>query len=352
MQCIFDLHEITMKKITSILFFNMLAISMCFAQSLSGLYEKVDPSVVVIKTKQKQIVSKQGQTATAEGVGSGVLISENGEILTAAHVVQVAEHVEVEFANGEVIPAKIISTVQTADVALVKVLWMPKKYYVAPIGNSDNVKIGDDIFIIGTPFALGHSLSKGIISGRHKEHSKTSELMKVEFFQTDASINQGNSGGPMFNMKGEVIGIVSFILSKSGGFDGIGFAATTNLAYELLINEDRGWNGVESIIVAGEVAKILNLPQSAGILLTDVVPLSPAGIAGLQGGDYIAEIAGQEVVLGGDIILEIENIRIDSQESIEKIMEIMSKIERGSSFKIKYLRGGKVLETNVIKPKK
>ena len=193
------------------------------AQSLSELYKKVNPSVVVIFTSGKEVLGggDRRNTATAEGLGSGVYIdSENLYIMTAAHVIQGADKIRVQFPSGEDIPAKAISSNVTADVALVKLDWKPLKSDVKALklGNSDEVQIGDDVFVIGAPMGLEHSLSRGIISGRQSMNRLTGGGKSLDFFQTDASINTGNSGGPMFNMKGEVIGLASFILTQSGGF--------------------------------------------------------------------------------------------------------------------------------------
>ena len=157
----------------------------------------------------------------ASGIGSGVLISPDGKVLTAAHVVQTADRVAVEFANGMSVPARVIASEVRADVALLQLQRVPPGAVAARLADSDSVQVGDDVFIIGAPYGLGHSLSVGHVSGRH-DMRRIVRGVPVEVLQTDAAVNMGNSGGPMFNTNGGVVGIVSQILSQSGGFEGIG----------------------------------------------------------------------------------------------------------------------------------
>ena len=220
------------------------------ASELSDLFEKTSPAVVVLHTFERVAkinpATKERMTSV-EGLGSGAIISKDGLIVTAAHVVHLADSIHVEFINGEKQLGKVIASEPTADIALIKVDKIPDEINPVVLSNSDNVTVGDDVFVIGAPYGIGHSLTAGLISGR-RAAVDSSMFADVEFFQTDASINQGNSGGPMFNMNGEVIGIVSHILSKSGGFEGMGFAVTSNSAKQLLLEEKRIWSGVDILL--------------------------------------------------------------------------------------------------------
>ncbi|MEQ6120006.1 trypsin-like peptidase domain-containing protein [Reichenbachiella sp. MALMAid0571] len=320
--------------------------SVIFGQTLSKLYKKVSPSVVVIETKEK-IENINGQVSYMGSQGSGVLISDQGEILTAAHVVNNAENITVIFHDGQKFPAKIVRLATVADVALIKLIHFSNNYPPVELGDSDRVDVGDDIFIIGAPFGIEYSLSKGIISGKSVEKTRMEGFTFAEFFQTDAAINHGNSGGPMFNMKGEVIGLVSSIVSESGGFDGIGFAATINVTKQLVVESDRRrWTGINGVLVDRELARLLNVPQAGGILIQSVVALSPAYMADLNGGNVPFYRNDEEISIGGDIILAVNDIPIVSEENIIaffKSIYLMEKEER-SSFKLKILRGGKVKE--------
>ena len=246
------------------------------AQDLTKLYEKVNPAVVVIITEVNNIVSNGSNTKTvsSEGLGSGFMISDN-QIITAAHVVQVAEKLNVKFDDGEIIPAKVISSFNSADVALIELIWPRKNAVTVKLGDSDKVKIGSKVFVVGAPFGLSHSLSSGYVSGILKDDKIKNPFTKTEFIQTDAAINTGNSGGPMFNMQGEVIGVVSNILTESGGFQGIGFAASSNLAKNLLLEKKKFWSGIEATFITGRMAEIFNLPQKGGLMVQKVVNFSP-----------------------------------------------------------------------------
>ena len=341
-----------MKKLSLTLIAFACFVSSSNSQDLSQIFEKVSPSVVVINTTEKEILGggARKNVVTSEGLGSGVLISEDGLILTAAHVVQTAENMEVLFKDGQRIPAKPVGTDQMADVAMVKLMWPPKNPVVAKIGNSDEVKIGEQIFVIGSPYGLAQSLSAGYISGRHKKDGVSVGFTNMEFFQTDAAINQGNSGGPMFNMKGEIVGIVSYILSVSGGFQGLGFAATSNVAKSLLIDHKGTWTGINGKIISGVMSQLFNLPQNTAMYVQKVAELSPADIAGLKGGVYRATIEGEELMLGGDFILEVDGIKIEDEPSLIKIKDSISGHSKGEKIPIKVMRGGKIVELNYIVP--
>lgn len=321
----------------------MLCSATILAQDLSKVYEKVVNGVVVIETTEKEIVSANGRRAqmSVGGLGTGFLI-DNEHIMTAAHVVQTAESVSIRFHNDEVIPADVISDYKNADVALLKLKWAPKEATILKLGDSDQVKIGEQVFVVGSPLGLSYSFSSGYISGRQESRRTLNSLVRAEYLQTDASINQGNSGGPMFNMKGEVVGIVSHILTQSGGFEGIGFAATSNLAQDLLLNEQAMWTGIDGLWLSGDLARIFNLPQPSGMLVTKVVLLSPFGLMGVQGGKYKAVIEGEEMLVGGDIILSFNGVELSFDEgSLNKLMEELSKTNK-ENMTLEVLRGGQI----------
>lgn len=342
-----------MKKAVNLILLVALAIA-TQAQDLSKLYDKVIPAVVTITVEEKEIVTDRTTMSKAvvtnEGLGSGVVISDKGEIMTAAHVVEAAENVTVTFANGEKVPAKVVTLNNDADVALVKLVWVPQNLKVVPIGNSDNVKIGNQIFVIGNPLGLPHSLSVGHISGRMADDEISDKFSRTEFFQTDAAINHGNSGGPMFNMKGEVIGIVSFILSQSGGFEGIGFAATSNVAKHELLGEQPFWFGLTHQPLFGPAAEIFNLPQAMGLMVQKVATNSPADLAGVRPGVFNVNIEGNEFLAGGDIVLKVGDFVIEPEINIVAFRQAMASKKSGDSIPLKVLRAGQVIDLIVIVP--
>lgn len=321
------------------------------AQTIRDAFRGVKDSVVVIRTVQKEISSQPQQRGlvSLEGVGSGVLISSDGKILTAAHVVQSADSVAVEFTNDEIITAHVISSARFADVALLQLDRMPTKATVAVLGDSNKTEVGDEVFVVGAPLGLSHSLSVGYIGAKRPSRQQMGSFRNAEFLQTDAAINMGNSGGPMFNLKGEVVGIVSNILSRSGGFEGIGFVASSNIARELLIEQKSFWTGMEGILLEGEIAEMLNLPQSAGFLVQSVAENSPTARLGIRPGTLRAVIEGQELLLGGDIILSINGIAvITGEESFDSIFANISRLKKGDKLTSKILRAGQILELSTI----
>jgi S1-C subfamily serine protease len=242
--------------------------------------------------------------------------------------------------------------VPAADLAVLRLKKPPKAAVAARLGDSDRVRVGDQIFIIGAPQGMTHTLTVGHISARRTTDAMYGGLYNAEMLQTDAAINVGNSGGPMFNMAGEVVGIVSHMISESGGYEGLGFVMTSNMARELLLGSRTIWTGLEGHRVDGELARILNLPQGVGILVQRVAEGSPAHRMGLQPGTVKAEIDGQPIVLGGDIILEIQGLRLDDPEAIERIKALLRTLSPGEEIKVTVLRGGRRMElaTVPIKP--
>ncbi len=313
------------------------------AQNVGEVFRKVSPSVVVIRAKGREVAGA-GPTGFTE-TGAGVLISADGRVMTAAHVVHAMDEVIVELLGGEKVSAKVVASEPAADLSLLKLERVPSGAHVARLGDSDKVKVGDQVIVVGAPYGLSHSLSVGFISARWAPNTVYRAMPLAEFFQTDAVINTGNSGGPMFNMVGEVIGIVSHNISRSGGSEGLGFVVTGNMAKQLLLEKRSFWSGLEGQMLTERLGNILNLPPGTlGYIVRVVAKGSPGEALGLRGGTTKANIGGEELIVGGDILLSVEGIQIRGPSDMIKIRETLNRLRPGQPFKTTVLRAGRLLE--------
>jgi serine protease Do len=297
--------------------------------SFADLVEKLSPAVVNVYTTQKvkgvelpegmdlpntpefapfrqffeQFNKQNGQGGKDEpeqevtSLGSGFIIDPSGYIVTNYHVVAKADDVSVRLSDDTKLSAKVIGRDEKTDLALLKVESKKPLPYV-PLGDSDKVRVGDWVICVGNPFGLGGTVTAGIISARARH---IGEGAYDDFFQTDAAINRGNSGGPMFNTRGEVIGVNSAIFSPNGGSIGIGFAIPSNLTKSVItqLREHgkirRGWLGVKIQTVTDEIADSLGMKTPHGALVLEVSKDSPADKAGMKVGDVIVRFDGQDV---------------------------------------------------------
>ncbi len=283
--------------------------------SVATVAERALPSVVNIASKIKvnapqnpltsdpffrDFFGRRGAPAPRyrKGLGSGVIISSDGVVITNNHVVARAQKIEVVLADKRRFSAKVVGRDEKSDLAVLK-LKGAKGLKPITLGNSDKLRLGDVVLAIGNPFGVGQTVTMGIVSA--KGRGKMGIVDYEDFIQTDAAINPGNSGGALVNMRGELVGINTAILSRTGGYQGIGFAIPTNMvnpiARSLLKHGKvrRGWLGVVIQEPTREMAKTLGLPTHKGVLITDVDPRSPAGKAGLRRDDLVVKIDGQRV---------------------------------------------------------
>jgi len=299
------------------LFFNINSFSQNIPSSFADLAEKLMPSVVNISTTQtvttttnpfpfqfppgspfedmfKEFGTPQERQSTA--LGSGFIIDEKGIVVTNNHVIQDAEDIIVRVNGNKEFNAKVIGADPLSDIAVLQ-LETKEKFIPVEFGNSDQARIGDWVIAIGNPFGLGGTVTSGIISARNRSIG----LSRYEdFIQTDASINSGNSGGPLFDMSGDVIGINTAILGRSGSI-GIGFSIPSNSA-KLVIDQlikfgetKRGWLGVRIQDVTKEIAEVEKLDKPRGALVASVAKNSPSDKAGVEAGDIILEFNGVEI---------------------------------------------------------
>jgi S1-C subfamily serine protease len=311
------------------------------AQAVGDVFRKVSPSVVVIRSRGRD-VSASGQVRFGE-IGSGVLISADGKVMTAAHVVHAMDEINVEFIGGETVPARVVASEPAADLSLLQLDRVPANVRVSRLADSRTVRVGDQVMVVGAPYGLAYSLSVGYVSARWPPNSVYPAFPLAEFFQTDATINTGNSGGPLFNLAGDVIGIVSHNISKGGGSEGLGFVVTINTAKDLLLARRSIWSGLEGHTLSGDLAAIFNLPQPEGFLVKTVAKGSPAAEAGIRGGTRTAVIDGQTLVVGGDVLLAVEGIPAGNLADYNRMREHMQKLPAGAIITVTVLRAGRVL---------
>jgi S1-C subfamily serine protease len=319
------------------------------AATLREVFKRVSGSVVMVVAESDSRPPRSGETsAIVGGVGSGVLISEGGRVLTAAHVVESADRVRIQFAGGAVAAARVVSSDPASDVALLQVAHVPSGVVAAPMGDSDRVEVADQVFVVGAPYGISETLSVGYVSARRAPRSTAANPGSVELFQTDATIGPGNSGGPMFNMRGEVVGIVSHIVSRSGGSEGIGFAVTSNAVRRHLLDAPALWTGLSVVPLSGELAQLLNVPRPAGLLVMHSAADSPGARLGLRAGSTPAVVGGVNLTLGGDIILAVAGIPIEANaNNYRDVRERLRALRPGEPLAITVLRGGRVMELKV-----
>lgn len=266
--------------------------------SFADLAEKLTPSVVNISSfSQSETGNGEGNTPLSESLGSGFIIDGNGYIITNNHVVDKAESISITLSDNTKTEARVIGKDPKTDLALIKIE-TKRPLNAVKFGDSDKIRVGDWVLAIGNPFGLGSSVTAGIVSAKSRDIESGPY---DSFIQTDASINQGNSGGPMFNLQGEVIGISSAIFSTTGASQGVGFAIPANLAGWVIsqLKEHgevkRGWIGIKIQPNTPEIADSLGISANQGVVVSGVTEQGPAQKAGLQAGDIVLSFNRQPI---------------------------------------------------------
>src|SRR5215213_6975830 len=322
--------------------------------SFAEIARRVEPSVVNIDTVSAtpQVADKDGDDEEGEeggdnplldmlrrnarrpsrGVGSGFVIDPKGVILTNYHVVENMTGIMVKLQSGEQLRGTVVGSDEETDVAVIKVN-AGHDLPAVNFGNSDETQVGDWVLAIGSPFGLEQTVTAGIISTKERQTDPGASFRR--FIQTDAAINRGNSGGPLVNMRGEVIGINSQIATSTGDYNGIGFALPTNIAssvYKQLMTTGkvrRGYLGVFLDSVKPEFARIYNLPKAAGAIIRDVADAKgPAASAGIQTNDVVVEFGGQSVESASDLINKVASTPVGQSVPVIYLRENADKLER------------------------
>lgn len=289
-------------------------------EAMPELFQRVSPSVVSISALALDPFKMTSRVSTA--VGSGFIISDEGLVLTNSHVVFGRQLIIVTLDNGRKIEAELLGADPIFDLAVLRIPVPPEPHLRAVLGDSDSLRIGEEVIAIGNPFGLEQTVTRGVISGLNRI-MPGSPLLTLPLIQTDAPINPGNSGGPLMNRCGDVIGMTTSMLAEA---QNIGFAIPINIAKSFIPDivkhgrVIRPWLGISGKLIKKDLMEIINLPFVDGFLIETVDPGSPAQEAGLRGGGFPITIAGTEFLLGGDILIEINGQPLDDPESSLKLM--------------------------------
>ena len=311
---------------------------------VADIYRRSSPGVVQITSTSQggsttdifgNLVPGQSQQA----LGSGFVIDKEGHIVTNFHVIDGAEEIEVGFSDQRTVEARLIGSDPSTDLALLKVEVDAKALTPLALADSDDVEVGDPVVAIGNPFGLERTATAGIVSAIQRELRAPNRFTIDEVIQTDAPINSGNSGGPLIDADGRVIGVNSQIetANGAGGNVGIGFAVPSNTVKSVvaqLLDDgqvDRAYLGVTLQEVDSEVAEVLRLPAEQGVLVGAVEPGSPADKAGIEGGDTQVVVAGQSYQIGGDMIVAIDGKDVTS---VDQLREAIAAHEPGDTAKV------------------
>lgn len=319
------------------------------SDSFAEVAKKVEPAVVSIDSKGRAAESARGNAAPTNpdeildflrrqsrrptySVGSGFIVDRTGYVLTNAHVVQDSARIMVRLVNGEEFAAKVIGHDDETDLAVLKIE-AGRDLPVVDLGDSNSARVGEWVLAIGSPFGLARTVTAGIVSQTNRDTPGTTVFQR--FIQTDAAINRGNSGGPLVNMKGEVIGVNSQIATSTGDYNGVGFALPSNEAkyvFEQIVKNGRvkrGFLGVALESVKSEFAKVYGLNEAKGAIVTDVRdPNGGAALAGLKAGDVITSFNGQPIADAQDLIAKVAATSPNENVAVVFLREAGTAFER------------------------
>jgi serine protease Do len=302
--------------------------------SYRTIVKEVVPAVVSVepraKVRRPMRLRDDREKSVELGLGSGVIVDPKGVILTNYHVVEGADFVDVRLPDGRKFSPQDIAGDKKTDLAIVRIRSDQPLPFLA-LGDSSKMEVGDRVLAVGAPFGLAGSVTHGIISAKSRNLKLN---MYEDFLQTDAAINPGNSGGPLVSLDGKVIGINSAIKSRSGGFQGVGLAISSNLARVVMAQlltdgvVRRGYLGVGVRDVDEEVAEKLQVKQNSGVLITRVYPGSPALKGGLKAGDIVTSIGGQPIHEGGELQKVILGLPLGKPVDVAYVREGESKVAK------------------------
>ena len=321
------------------------------ALSVNEIYRRAAPGVVqvtateVVKTPSVDpfFGFSVPQSQSQQALGSGFVIDKAGHIVTNYHVIAGARSVRVSFSDNESVKAQIVGSDPSTDVAVLQVDAHARALSPLPLGNSDAVHVGDPVVAIGNPFGLDRTVTAGIVSALQRVIQAPAQQYSIDHvIQTDAALNKGNSGGPLLDAIGSVIGVNSQIQSGNGGNVGVGFAVPINtvktVAAEIIKSghAEHAFLGITGQTVTPSIAKLFRLPASRGVLVASVQPGSAAAKAGLRAGTQKVLASGESYPLGGDLIVSADGVPVDS---IERLHDVISSKKPGDRVSLEIWRG-------------
>jgi S1-C subfamily serine protease len=332
------------------------------ALSIYEVFKRSAPGVVQVTSTQVVQVPTDPffgnpfgtpQTQRQQALGSGFVIDKAGHIVTNYHVVQGARQVEVSFSNNESVKARVVGTDPSSDLAVLQVKVSSRALTPLPLGDSDAVRVGDSVVAIGNPFGLDRTVTAGIVSALQRQITAPNEYAIDHVIQTDAPINHGNSGGPLLNAEGKVIGVNSQIETGGTGGQGnvgIGFAIPSNTVQTVvaqLIKNGKvahAYLGISARAITPDVARAFRLPVQEGLLVEGVQQGSGAARAGLKGGNTQVTLAGESYRLGGDVIIRADGVPVGS---LARLRDLIAAKQPGDTIKLDIYHGDSKLTVEV-----
>jgi S1-C subfamily serine protease len=329
--------------------------------TVRGIYDRDAPGVVQVTTTTKVKLPQTDWfgnpwgppgTEVQRSLGSGFVIDKAGYIVTNYHVVGDARSVQVSFSNNDSMKAEVIGKDPATDVALLKVQASSRALKPLALGDSDGVHVGDQVAAIGNPLGLDRSITLGIVSALHRSLTSPEGTPIDRVIQTDAALNHGNSGGPLLNAQGQVVGVSSAVSTENAaeGNTGIGFAIPINTVRDVVAelktqgHVDHPYIGVVTRPVTSTIARISNLPVQKGLLVESVAAGSGADRAGLRGGTSQVVVEGESYQLGGDVITRADGMAVSTMEGLR---EIVSQHKPGESLSVEFYRGTEPLKADI-----
>jgi S1-C subfamily serine protease len=326
--------------------------------SINEIYRASAPAVVHIETTSRAQQPSDffgnpfGTTETQRALGSGFVIDKAGHIVTNYHVVRAANTIQVSFSNNERFKAKLVGVDPSTDVAVLRVDVKSRALKSLPLGNSESVRVGDQVIAIGNPFGLDRSVTSGIVSAVQRRIEAPNQLSISHVIQTDAALNHGNSGGPLLNAQGQVIGVNAQIETggQSQGNVGIGFAIPINTVKDVVAElikhgkVEHPFLGIEGKTLQPNIGRLFHLPVTSGVLVASVRPGSGAAKAGLKPATSQVTVEGESWPAGGDVIVKVDGRPVPS---IERLVDLIASKTPGDKIELEVVRGTSRIDLNV-----